>query len=54
MDEAEYCDQLSIMQAGRLAATGTPAELRAEYGGGGGLDAVFQRLATVPGADNPT
>ncbi len=28
MDEAEYCDRLAIVNAGRLIATGTPAELR--------------------------
>jgi ABC-2 type transport system ATP-binding protein len=29
MDEAEYCDRLGIVDQGRLAAIGTPAELRA-------------------------
>jgi ABC-2 type transport system ATP-binding protein len=29
MDEAEYCDRLAIIDQGRLAAVGTPAELRA-------------------------
>jgi ABC-2 type transport system ATP-binding protein len=29
MDEAEYCDRLGIVNQGRLAAVGTPAELRA-------------------------
>jgi len=29
MDEAEYCDRLAIVNAGRLVVTGTPAELRA-------------------------
>jgi ABC-2 type transport system ATP-binding protein len=29
MDEAEYCDRLAIINQGRLAAIGTPAELRA-------------------------
>ncbi len=28
MDEAEYCDRLAIVDAGRLIATGTPASLR--------------------------
>ena len=28
MDEAEYCDRLAIVNAGRLLVTGTPAELR--------------------------
>jgi ABC-2 type transport system ATP-binding protein len=29
MDEAEYCDRLAIISQGRLAAIGTPADLRA-------------------------
>jgi len=29
MDEAEYCDRLGIVNQGRLAAVGTPADLRA-------------------------
>lgn len=45
MDEAEYCDRLGMILAGRLVALGTPAELRREYGGGGGLDQVFVNLA---------
>ena len=44
MDEAEYCDRLSIMVDGRIAAMGTPAELKAEYGAPS-LDEVFVRLA---------
>ena len=31
MDEAEYCDRVSIMVDGRIAALGTPAELKREY-----------------------
>ncbi len=29
MDEAEYCDRLAIVNAGRIVVTGTPADLRA-------------------------
>src|SRR5690606_39879686 len=29
MDEAEYCDRISIMVNGRIAALGTPTELKA-------------------------
>ncbi|MFZ5814196.1 MAG: ABC transporter ATP-binding protein [Bacillota bacterium] len=47
MEEAEYCDRLAMILAGRLVATGTPAELRAAYGNGGGLDQVFVNLATA-------
>ncbi len=31
MDEAEYCDRISIMVAGRIAAIGTPAELKQQF-----------------------
>ena len=44
MDEAEYCDRLSIMVDGRIGAMGTPAELKAAFGAGT-LDEVFVRLA---------
>ncbi|HEU5175157.1 MAG TPA: ABC transporter ATP-binding protein, partial [Gemmatimonadaceae bacterium] len=48
LDEAEYCDRVSIMVDGRIAALGTPAELKAEAGAAT-LDEVFVRLAR-PGA----
>ena len=33
MEEAErYCDRIAIMDFGRLAAQGTPQELKDEYG----------------------
>ena len=44
MDEAEYCDRISIMVDGRIAALGTPAELKAQYGVET-VDDVFVRLA---------
>ena len=31
MDEAEYCDRISIMVDGRIAALGTPAELKERF-----------------------
>jgi ABC-2 type transport system ATP-binding protein len=31
MDEAEYCDRISIMVAGRIAAMGTPTELKRAF-----------------------
>jgi ABC-2 type transport system ATP-binding protein len=31
MDEAEYCDRVSIMTAGRIAALGTPADLKSQF-----------------------
>jgi ABC-2 type transport system ATP-binding protein len=48
MDEAEYCDRVSIMVDGRIAALGTPAELKARFEGAT-IDDVFVRLAR-PGA----
>ena len=44
MDEAEYCDRVSIMVEGRIAAIGTPAELRSRFGVST-MDDVFVRLA---------
>jgi len=31
MDEAEYCDRISLMEAGKIIALGTPMELKTEY-----------------------
>jgi ABC-2 type transport system ATP-binding protein len=44
MDEAEYCDRISIMVAGRIEALGTPAELRTQFGVTS-MDELFVRLA---------
>jgi ABC-2 type transport system ATP-binding protein len=44
MDEAEYCDRLSIMVAGRIAAIGAPAELKLQHGTTS-IDDLFVRLA---------
>jgi ABC-2 type transport system ATP-binding protein len=44
MDEAEYCDRISIMVAGKIAALGTPGELKAQFGAAS-IDEVFVRLA---------
>jgi ABC-2 type transport system ATP-binding protein len=48
MDEAEYCDRISIMVAGRIEALGTPAELKQRFDVDT-IDEVFVRLAR-PGA----
>ncbi|MCW3475069.1 ATP-binding cassette domain-containing protein [Limobrevibacterium gyesilva] len=42
MDEAEYCDRLAIVSAGRLVATGTPAELRARVRSAGLPDPTLE------------
>jgi ABC-2 type transport system ATP-binding protein len=44
MDEAEYCDRISVMVDGRIAALGTPAELKAKWNAPS-VDEVFVRLA---------
>jgi ABC-2 type transport system ATP-binding protein len=48
MDEAEYCDRISIMVAGRIAALGTPAELKQKFGVPS-IDELFVRLARPDG-----
>ena len=44
MDEAEYCDRISIMVAGRIAAMGPPAALKEEFRVES-IDELFVRLA---------
>jgi ABC-2 type transport system ATP-binding protein len=48
MDEAEYCDRVSVMVDGRIAALGTPAELKEEFGASS-IEEVFVRLARPEG-----
>jgi len=47
MDEAEYCDRVSIMVDGRIEALDTPAELKNTYLAKN-MDEVFLRLARSP------
>jgi ABC-2 type transport system ATP-binding protein len=44
LDEAEYCDRVSIMVDGRIGAMGTPEELKEQFDAPS-LDDVFVRLA---------
>jgi len=44
MDEAEYCDRISIMVAGRIAAMGAPAALEEQFAVAS-IDELFVRLA---------
>ena len=44
MDEAEYCDRISIMVDGKISALGTPAELKRDLGQPD-MDHVFTYLA---------
>ncbi|MBA3852776.1 MAG: ABC transporter [Gemmatimonas sp.] len=49
LDEAEYCDRVAIMVDGRIAALGTPEELKRDFATDS-LDEVFVRLARGTGA----
>ncbi len=44
MDEAEYCDRISIMVDGKIDAMGTPAELKKQFNAEN-MDEVFYQLA---------
>lgn len=44
MDEAEYCDRVSIMVDGRIDALDTPQQLKKTYGASS-MDEVFLKLA---------
>lgn len=44
MDEAEYCNRLSIMVDGQIKALGTPRDLKAGYGAET-MDEVFRTIA---------
>jgi ABC-2 type transport system ATP-binding protein len=48
LDEAEYCDRISIMVAGKIGAMGTPADLKQEFGVET-IDELFVRLARPEG-----
>ena len=49
MDEAEYCDRISIMVAGKIAALGTPAELKQQFTVPS-IDELFVQLARPVGS----
>jgi ABC-2 type transport system ATP-binding protein len=44
MDEAEYCDRISIMVDGKISAIGAPAELKQRFNQPD-MDSVFTYLA---------
>ncbi len=44
MDEAEYCERVSIMNAGRIEALDTPANLKKQYKAGS-MNDVFIKIA---------
>jgi len=49
MDEAEYCDRISIMVDGRIGAMGTPAELKRDFKVSS-IDDLFVQLARPTGS----
>jgi len=44
MDEAEYCDRISIMSEGKIVALDTPADLKRQFNAGS-VDEVFVKIA---------
>jgi ABC-2 type transport system ATP-binding protein len=44
MDEAEYCNRISVMVDGKINAMGSPTELRTQYSASS-MDEVFYKLA---------
>lgn len=44
MDEAEYCDRISMMVDGKIKAIDTPERLKQQYQAQN-MDEVFQQLA---------
>jgi ABC-2 type transport system ATP-binding protein len=44
MDEAEYCNRISIMVDGKIEALDTPSNLKTQFGAGS-MDEVFYQLA---------
>jgi len=47
MDEAEYCDRVSIMSEGKIVALDTPAELKRQYNAES-VEEVFVKIARPP------
>ena len=47
MDEADYCDRVSIMVDGRIAALDTPTRLKAQYGATSMYDVFFALARTA-------
>jgi ABC-2 type transport system ATP-binding protein len=46
----QFCDRIALIDRGRIAAVGTPAELKARVGPEATLDDVFIRLVGATGA----
>jgi ABC-2 type transport system ATP-binding protein len=52
MDEAEYCDRISIMSEGKIVALDTPAALKKQYNAKS-VDEVFLKIARPPHPPSP-
>ncbi|MFZ0280231.1 MAG: ABC transporter ATP-binding protein [Bacteroidales bacterium] len=53
MDEAEYCDRISIMSEGRIVALDTPENLKNQYNAGS-VEEVFVKIARPDTPHPPT
>ena len=51
MDEAEYCDRVSVMTDGKIAALGSPEDLKASYGAAD-MDEVFRTIVGRAGKED--
>ena len=49
MDEAEYCDRITIMEQGRIAAIGSPAELKKKFR----VSSINQVFLKIARPENP-
>jgi ABC-2 type transport system ATP-binding protein len=52
MDEAEYCDRISIMSEGKIVALDTPTELKRQYNAES-VEEVFIKIARPTGPASP-
>lgn len=53
MDEAEYCDRISIMSDGKIVALDTPAELKKQYNAES-VEEVFVKIARPVNSPTPS
>lgn len=51
MDEAEYCDRVSIMVDGRIEALGSPSQLKRQFNGSSMYDVFFALARTAKRGD---
>jgi len=53
MDEAEYCDRISIMSEGKIVALDSPADLKKQYNAAS-VEEVFVKIARPAGTHPPS